>query len=360
MLVYFKKWFKERGSHFKPGTNAFLQHLRKHLILVVLKKYLFTYFWLWWVFLATCSLSLVVVSRGYSLLRCMGFSLQWLLLRSIGSRYLGFSSCGVGFVVVVAHGLSCSMARGIFPSQGSKWCPLHCKAILNHWNTREDIWFWCHRAPDIIWRKCGCAGVCACMRVCVCLCECLTYALSCSCCSITKWCPTLWDPHRVQQTRLTCPSLSPGVCSNSNVLSWWRHPTISSSVTRLSFCPQTSPASGSFLVSWLLTLGGSIMLLGFSKGVQDSEKDDTLLHEGKVIQWALTRGLLSLLSENFEIKLLLFFLPRTRISSWLCWWVDGTSLSLEPFTPLSHDMKTAVHETANSLKSHVKNDLCLQ
>ena len=33
-------------------------------------------------------------SRGYSSLRCVGFSLQWLLLlRSIGSRHAGFSSC---------------------------------------------------------------------------------------------------------------------------------------------------------------------------------------------------------------------------------------------------------------------------
>ena len=40
-------------------------------------------------------LSLVAVSRGYSLLRCAGFSLQWpLLLRSTGSSHTGFSSCG--------------------------------------------------------------------------------------------------------------------------------------------------------------------------------------------------------------------------------------------------------------------------
>ena len=33
--------------------------------------------------------------RGYSSLRCMGFSLQWLLLlQSMGSRCAGFSSCG--------------------------------------------------------------------------------------------------------------------------------------------------------------------------------------------------------------------------------------------------------------------------
>ena len=40
-------------------------------------------------------LSLVAASGGYSLLRCVGFSLQWiLLLRSMGSRRKGFSSCG--------------------------------------------------------------------------------------------------------------------------------------------------------------------------------------------------------------------------------------------------------------------------
>ena len=37
----------------------------------------------------------------------------------------------------------------------------------------------------------------------------------------------LW-PHRLQQARLPCPSLSPRVWSNSCSLSWWRHPTISS------------------------------------------------------------------------------------------------------------------------------------
>ena len=40
--------------------------------------------------------SLVAVSGGYSLLRCMGFSLRWLLLlQSMGSRHTGFSSCGM-------------------------------------------------------------------------------------------------------------------------------------------------------------------------------------------------------------------------------------------------------------------------
>ena len=37
--------------------------------------------------------------------------------------------------------------------------------------------------------------------------------------------------HGLQHTRLPCPSLSPGVCSNSYPLSRWCHPTISSSVS---------------------------------------------------------------------------------------------------------------------------------
>ena len=57
---------------------------------------LFIYFWLRWVFIAPRRLSLVVGSRGYSSLQSTGFSWQWLLLlRSMGSRRAGFSSCGM-------------------------------------------------------------------------------------------------------------------------------------------------------------------------------------------------------------------------------------------------------------------------
>ena len=58
----------------------------------------------------------------------------------------------------------------------------------------------------------------------------------------------LW-PYVLQHARLPCPSLSPAVCSNSCPLSRWCHPTISSSVTPFSFCLQSLPASGSFLMS---------------------------------------------------------------------------------------------------------------
>ena len=49
------------------------------------------------------------------------------------------------------------------------------------------------------------------------------------------------------------PSLSPGVCSQSCLLSWWYRLTISFSVVSFSSFPQSIPASGSFLalhINW--------------------------------------------------------------------------------------------------------------
>ena len=64
----------------------------------------------------------------------------------------------------------------------------------------------------------------------------------------------LWS-HGPQYTRLPCPSPTSGACSNSCPLSWWCHPTISSSVVPFSSCLQLSLASGSFLVSQFFTSG---------------------------------------------------------------------------------------------------------
>ena len=65
----------------------------------------------------------------------------------------------------------------------------------------------------------------------------------------------LW-PHGLQQPKLLCPPLSPGVHSNSRSLSRWCHPTISSSVVPLLLCLQSFPASGSFPKSWTFPSGG--------------------------------------------------------------------------------------------------------
>ena len=65
---------------------------------------------------------------------------------------------------------------------------------------------------------------------------------------------SLW-PHGLQHTRLLCPSLSPGGCSDSCPMSWWCHPTISFSVIPFSSCLQSFPASGSFPMSQLFASG---------------------------------------------------------------------------------------------------------
>ena len=56
--------------------------------------------------------------------------------------------------------------------------------------------------------------------------------------------------------KFLCLSLSPRVCSNSCPLSHWCLPTISSSVSPFSSCPQSYSALGSFLVSRLFTSVG--------------------------------------------------------------------------------------------------------
>ena len=62
--------------------------------------------------------------------------------------------------------------------------------------------------------------------------------------------------HRLQHTRLPCPSPSPRVCSNLCPLIQRCHPTISSSVMPFSSCLQPFVATGSFPVSQFFTSCG--------------------------------------------------------------------------------------------------------
>ena len=57
------------------------------------------------------------------------------------------------------------------------------------------------------------------------------------------------QPHEPQHARSPYPFPTPRVYSNSCPLSWWCHPTISSSVVPFSSCLQSFPASGSFQMS---------------------------------------------------------------------------------------------------------------
>ena len=99
-------------------------------ILFIYFKILFIYLLAACVFVAVRRLSLVAASGSYSSLWCTGFSLRWLLLlQSMGSRRMGFSSCGSR---AVEHRLSScdvrvSLLHGMWdlPGPGPNLCPLH-------------------------------------------------------------------------------------------------------------------------------------------------------------------------------------------------------------------------------------------
>ena len=64
---------------------------------------------------------------------------------------------------------------------------------------------------------------------------------------------SLW-PHELQHARPPCPSPTPGVHSNSRPSGRWFHPAISSSVIPFSSCPQSLPASRSFITESTLRM----------------------------------------------------------------------------------------------------------
>ena len=114
------------------------------------KIYLLIYFGLCWVFTAVLRLSLVVASGGYSSLRYVDFSLQWLLwLQNTGCRCVEFSSCSQGLSNrdsrALQHWLSSCGARGLVTPQyvGTSQTrdqtgdPCTNRQILNHQTIRE-------------------------------------------------------------------------------------------------------------------------------------------------------------------------------------------------------------------------------
>ena len=72
----------------------------------------------------------------------------------------------------------------------------------------------------------------------------------------------LLQPHGLQHTRIPRPSPTPGAYSNSCPLSWWYHPTISSSVIPCCF-----QASGSFQMSQFFASGGQSIGVSASASV---------------------------------------------------------------------------------------------
>ena len=80
--------------------------------------------------------------------------------------------------------------------------------------------------------------------------------------------------HEPQHARLPCPSPTPGVHPNPCPLSWWCHPTISSSVIPFSSCPQSFPASGSFWMNQIFASGGQSIAISASTTVLPMNTQD--------------------------------------------------------------------------------------
>ena len=84
---------------------------------------------------------------------------------------------------------------------------------------------------------------------------------------------SLW-PHEQHHASPPCPLPTPRVYPNSCSLSWWCHPTISSSVVPFSSCPQSLPESGSFPKSQLFTSGGQSLEFSASTSVLPMNTQD--------------------------------------------------------------------------------------
>ena len=89
--------------------------------------------------------------------------------------------------------------------------------------------------------------------------------LSCVWLFVTPW---------ISACQASCPSPTPGVYPNSCPSSRWCYPAISSSVVPFSSCPQSLPASGSFLMSQLFTWGGQIIGVSASASVLPMNTQD--------------------------------------------------------------------------------------
>ena len=111
----------------------------------------FIYFWLCWVFVASCGISVVAESGNYSSCsmlasHCSGFS----CCRAQALEHSGLSSYGEWnqqlrlsgsrvWAQYLAHMLIIAsfMACGILLDQGLNWCPCIARWTVNHWTTRE-------------------------------------------------------------------------------------------------------------------------------------------------------------------------------------------------------------------------------
>ena len=129
-------------------------------------------------------------------------------------------------------------------------------------------------------------------------------------------------PHGLQHARPPSLSPSPGVCLNSCSLSWWCHPTISSSVVPFSSCPQSFPASGSFPGSQFFQSGGQTIRASTSASVLSMN-----IHDWFPLGWTgliclQSKGLSRVFSNTIVHKRQFFGMqPSLWSNSHICTWL---------------------------------------
>ena len=96
---------------------------------------------------------------------------------------------------------------------------------------------------------------------------------------------------------------SPRVCSNSCPVSQWCYLTISSSPAPFSFCVQSLPASGSFLMSWLFASDGqSIRASASASASASNEYSDLISFRIYWLDFLAVQGTLKSLLQKHSAK----------------------------------------------------------
>ena len=133
------------------------------------------------------------------------------------------------------------------------------------------------------------------------------------CCSVANSRPTRW-PHGLQYTRFPCPSLSPGICSNSCPLNRWCHPTISSSVA-LNFSQQQG------LFQWVGSLHQVAKVLELSLS-PSNEYSGLISFRIDWFDLLAVQGILKSLFHHYSLKASIFgaqpsLWPNSHIHTWV-------------------------------------------
>ena len=129
----------------------------------------------------------------------------------------------------------------------------------------------------------------------------------------SQLCLTFFQPLGLHHARPPCPSPTPRVYSNSCPLSWWCHPTISSSVIPFSSCLQWFPASGSFQM--FFTSGGQ-SIKSFSFNISPSNENSGLISfRMDWLNLLAVQGILKSLLQKTTVQKHQFFCAQLSLSS---------------------------------------------